>query len=505
MTFFEAALHILEKEGKPLSFKYIAERAVTDKLLSHVGKDPEATMYWRLAAMAKRKGDRKIVATEPGTFGLLDWGVLEDAHALEVNPLPQPDETEPPLRPRERHPIPRGDNVRMSGRGERRKHHEDREKKRKQPVLAELAFEILSPHQGPMAAVDLAAALRETEKVAEDLGAEALLHALREDNRRREQHNRRPLFVLGEGGEVGIDRAGAPREGVPVELEAALAQSLGMQLESPQPPRAGPGLTRILQQAREHQKNIGRVLRRRVGDLELGALELCGIALLEGHGFRDVRATKRSREGLVLTGRRREGLLDVRYAARVIKGSREVQKTDVADLRRELVNHNAHVGLVLCAGDVSREARSEALGGGALMLLWCGEALAEKLAEKKVGAHAVTVELPDVDDGFWKRVREQGELDDRRRDERRREREEREAREKAEREAREAARLAEQPVSAERDASGAAVALPQSGEAPIEVRVELESPRSDVDTAEALARELASHDPEPNPDDKPAG
>lgn len=450
MTFFEAALHILEKEGKPLTFKYITERAITEKLLSHVGKDPEATMYYRLAAMAKRKGDRKIVATAPETFGLLDWGVLEDPKALEQNPLPQPDETEPPLRPRERHPLPRTENVRIAGRGERQRHREEREKKKKLQTLPELAFEVLQQGQAPMAAVDLAGALRDTEKVAEDLGAEALLQALRDDNRRREGQGRRPLFAITEAGEVSLERAGAPGEGIPVDLQAALAQSLGMQLEGERPaPKAGPGLQRLLQQVKEHQKNIGRVLRRRFGELELGALELVGVALLESQGFREVRATKRGKEGLVLTGRRRDGLLDVRYAARLLKGTREVSRTDVADLRRDLVNHNAHVGLVISAGEVARDARTEALGGGALMLLWCGEALGDKLLEKKVGAHATSVELVDLDESFFKRAKDQGALDDARREERRREREEREAKEKAEREARDAARAAEKPAQAE--------------------------------------------------------
>jgi len=515
MTFFEAALHILEKEGKPLTFKFITEKAVADKLLSHVGKDPEATMYYRLAAMAKRKGDRKIVATEPGTFGLLDWGILEDPKALDINPLPQPDESEVPLRPRERHPIPRGENVRIAGRGERHKRHEDRDRKKKLQTLPELAFDILAQHGSPMPAVDLAGALRETEKVAEDLGAEALLQALRDDNRRREGQGRRPHFNIAENGDVTVERAGAPREGIPVELEAALAQSLGMELEggakAGPPPKAGPGLQRLLQQAREHGKNIGRVLRRRMGDFEVGALELAGIALLEAHGYREVRATKRGKEGLVLTGRRRDGLLDVRYAARLIKGNREVSRADVADLRRDLVNHNAHVGMVIAAGEVSREARSEALSGGALMLLWAGEALAEKLVEKKVGAHTITVELPDVDEGFWRRARDQGALDDTRREERRKEREERDLREKSEREARDAARAAEAaaatpPAETAPTAEGAPAATPaDAAPAPeaIQVRVDLDQPppsKAEPESAEAIAESLKGTEPAPVPE-----
>lgn len=470
MTFFEAALHILEKEGKPLSFKFITEKAVADKLLSHVGKDPEATMYYRLAAMAKRKGDRKVVATEPGTFGLLDWGIVEDPKALEAQVLPVPDETEPPLRPRERHPIPRTDHVRLSGRGERRKHQEDREKRRKLQSLPELTFEVLSQAGGPMAAVDVAAALRDAEKVSEDLGTEALLQALREDNRRRQGQDRKPLFLIGEGGELTLEKAGSPGEGVPVELQAAFAQSLGMPLEggaeARRPEKAGPGVQRILQQVKEHQRNIGRLLRRRFGELELGAAELVAVALLEAHGFKDVRVIKRGKEGLVLTGRRRDGLLDVRHAVRLIKGTREIVKADVADLRRDLAVHNAHVGMVLGAGEVDREARAEAQGGGALMVLWCGEALADKLLEKKVGAVTHAVELADVDDSVFRRARDQGDLDDKRREQRRKEREEREERDRAERAAR-AAASAPAPASETVATVAAAEPAPSAEVAPV--------------------------------------
>jgi ribonuclease E len=473
MTFFEAALHILEKEGKPLSFKFITEKAVTDKLLSHVGKDPEATMYWRLAAMAKRKGDRKVVATEPGTFGLLDWGIVEDPKALEAQVLPVPDESELPLRPRERHPIPRTDHVRLSGRGERRKHQEDREKRRKLQSLPELTFEVLSQAGAPMAAVDVAAALRDSEKVSEDLGTEALLQALREDNRRRQGQDRKPLFAISEAGELSLEKAGAPGEGVPVELQAAFAQSLGMPLEGGTEARrvekAGPGVQRILQQVKEHQRNIGRLLRRRFGELELGAAELVSVALLEGHGFKDVRVIKRGKEGLVLTGRRRDGLLDMRYAVRLITGAREIVKADVADLRRDLTAHNAHVGVVVGAGEVARDARSEAQTAGALMLLWCGEALADKLLEKKVGAVTHTVEVADVDDAVFRRAREQGDLDDKRREERRKEREDREERDRAAREAARAAAAPSEPTPAPDDAPAiAAESTPLPAAAPTE-------------------------------------
>ena len=50
MTFTEAAIEVLRREGKPLHFRKIAEIAVRESLLDHVGKIPEETMADQLAA-----------------------------------------------------------------------------------------------------------------------------------------------------------------------------------------------------------------------------------------------------------------------------------------------------------------------------------------------------------------------------------------------------------------------------------------------------------------------
>ena len=55
MTFYEAALRVLEAAGQPLNSVEITERSITQGLLSHVGKTPEQTMLSRLAAMARRE------------------------------------------------------------------------------------------------------------------------------------------------------------------------------------------------------------------------------------------------------------------------------------------------------------------------------------------------------------------------------------------------------------------------------------------------------------------
>jgi ribonuclease E len=44
MTFYEAAVRVLEREGKPLHVNAITEIALKENFLSHVGKSPEEVM-----------------------------------------------------------------------------------------------------------------------------------------------------------------------------------------------------------------------------------------------------------------------------------------------------------------------------------------------------------------------------------------------------------------------------------------------------------------------------
>ncbi|HEX9507029.1 MAG TPA: winged helix-turn-helix domain-containing protein, partial [Myxococcales bacterium] len=61
MTFYEAALRVLEGAGHPLHVHEITELSIAQNLLSHVGKTPDQTMLSRLAAMARRTRDRRVI------------------------------------------------------------------------------------------------------------------------------------------------------------------------------------------------------------------------------------------------------------------------------------------------------------------------------------------------------------------------------------------------------------------------------------------------------------
>ena len=72
MTFVEAAIEILKREGRPLHVKKLTELAIARNLLSLVGKDPEGQMQARLSAeLKKTTGDTPLTrGASAGTFGL---------------------------------------------------------------------------------------------------------------------------------------------------------------------------------------------------------------------------------------------------------------------------------------------------------------------------------------------------------------------------------------------------------------------------------------------------
>src|SRR4051812_33248300 len=76
MTFVEAAIEILKREGKPMSTRRLAELAVKLNLLSVVGRDPESTMQQRLDdALGRAARHPDLVRLKTDTFGLHEYPV----------------------------------------------------------------------------------------------------------------------------------------------------------------------------------------------------------------------------------------------------------------------------------------------------------------------------------------------------------------------------------------------------------------------------------------------
>ena len=170
MTFLEAALDILKREGRPLHFKELTERAMTKKLLTFVGRTPEVTMQTQLTTAVKKAPGNPFVRVKPGVFGLLRYPELtaeEKAAAVEEK---APAAARAPKREREREEAAEGEE--RSGRRRRRRGGRSRTGKGEEAAPAEakeLATEdtgaddaIEEPNAGGLSAAARAAALAET-------------------------------------------------------------------------------------------------------------------------------------------------------------------------------------------------------------------------------------------------------------------------------------------------------------------------------------------------------
>ncbi len=418
MTFTEAAIEVLRREGKPLHFKKIAEIAVRDSLLDHVGKIPDEVMGGQLATHCKLPhADRKVLPVQPGTFALVEWGLDEDPAGLD-NLIELPLESEIPYRSNERHPTPSREIARSSGRGEaraRRREEGEERRGRRYPPPAEVAYEILAGSDHPLALADIAAQGAERFLMPDAFvrDSAALAAALAEDNRRRESAGRKPLFAL-EGDTVALAAQPEPGERAAAPLAA----------------------TRPAAAAGDLRKSALLALRRRVRECDPATVEHIVAKLLEATGLRELKVAKRGRDHVVYTGRRRMGLGEVRHCIRIVRGGGEVGRRDVVEVRRDVGNYGAQIGVVVSAGDAGREARGEATAPGQLpILLVCGDALAEALTETAVGCRPVVV--PEVDEAFFKSASEAAQQEEAARRARREERDRREDREPRERQERE--------------------------------------------------------------------
>jgi hypothetical protein len=92
MTFLEAAIEVLKREGKPLQARDLTRVAIKHNLLSVVGRDPEGTMLAQLQA-AIRRGEEGLVQTSSGAFGLRIYPPRPQAQpAREPTSAPRPQE-----------------------------------------------------------------------------------------------------------------------------------------------------------------------------------------------------------------------------------------------------------------------------------------------------------------------------------------------------------------------------------------------------------------------------
>ncbi len=416
MTFTEAAIEVLRREGKPLHFKKIAEIAIRESLLDHVGKIPDEVMAGQLATQCRLPfADRKVAVVQAGTFALSEWGLDEDPAGLD-NLVEPPPADEPPYRGNERHPTPSRELVRASGRGEgregrgegrgRRREEGEEQRGRRYPPPAEVAYEILAGAGRGLPLTEIAAQGAERFLMPDVFVREsaALAAALLEDNRRRESAGRRPLFAL-EGEEVTLAAQPEPGERATAPLTA-----------SRQPLSAA-----------DLRKSALMALRRRLAACDAPTLEHVAVKLLQAMELSELKVAKRGRDHVVYTGRRKLGVAEVRHCVRLLRTDAEPSRHDVSDLRRDVGNYGAQIGILVGAGEAGREARAEAGTAGQVpVLLYAGEGLAEALAACAVGCKQVVV--PEVDEAFFAAATEGAQVEEAARRARREERDRRDGR-----------------------------------------------------------------------------
>jgi len=399
MTYTEAAVEVLRRSGKPLHFKEIATLAVEGGLLSHVGQTPEATMGSRLLAMARREADHRVVTVDAVVFELAEWGVAPAATPEAPTGLETSAE-EPAYRQRERHPPLREETIVGGRRDERRRRADGDEgaRHRRYPPPAEAAYPWLLQRGEPATLQEIAAALRAQDQIAEALERdfESLGKALQEENRRRRDSGRPPLFGVDEDGRVRALEPPPPetRE-APPRAEKAETRPEKERREPPRPVSV-PGVD-------EQRRSVLRAVRRRLSGLDAAALERVATALLEAQGYRELNLARRSgKEGPLYLARHRWGAGELRYAVRVLRPGRDIGRPEVQEIRRDLAHYSAQLGIVVGAGECSREARGESnLASLAPVLLYGNEALAEAMVDAGLGVARRTVEWLEFDDAFF--------------------------------------------------------------------------------------------------------
>lgn len=442
MTFLEAAIEVLRREGRPLHYDRITELAIKLKLLSHVGKDPETTMAARLASQVKlARPDSPLVRIKPGVFALSEW---KGSPPGPRRPAPSPKEPQPPREelalveeaggaaPAEK--APRGAEAEAAvapreageagSRRSRNAREADTRSKRVSRVRAERATAARTarstaeekrtevrrsersrredrsrspeatkaspeaPRSLPMLleeALRASPGARTAPELAQALSArgvpsspDALVAALAVDNVRRRSLGFSPLFSQNAQGAYAL----AEKEG-PSRLRALEAD-----------------LYRV---AREHLDEIVREVGSSLASLGEGALLQLATLALEQAGWGEVYLLKRSSEGnFILLAEstrslaRQKSLVFIRRAGPAVSGK------EVAQLRENFSQYDAQSGIIFALTGLSDAARVEAEQKAALpVFLFDERVFAKLLVEAGVGVSISSLPVYQLDRAFF--------------------------------------------------------------------------------------------------------
>ncbi|MFO8070727.1 MAG: HTH domain-containing protein [Polyangia bacterium] len=452
MTFTEAALEILQGEGRPLHAKEIAARALERGLLSHVGKTPVQTMSARLSAAVAKGPDKQPFRRErPGVFALVEWG----------DSPPGPREPRPGDEPKKKEaardegknesaPEERGQ---PSGEAGKKKKKRSRAKKKKdaggQPAQEP------KPKSKKSGTESQGAAGQEKQSSKKKRGRKKSPPAgssgdedRRESNERGGEKQAQPKPKPKSKPKVapGVEPADRVEEilrehtkSVPVEkladqigvagrgacalIEALLvADGIDRERSGIRPRfvrhRAGWALaereisTEIIQLENgvvDATRRLSRIaekqMLRKIRGLSLPTLVRLVVTFLRRTGFSAMRAVERGGDDsfhLSVQDRRRDGRFRTAVVVSRDAPDSPVGEADVTAVRGALHHYDSTSAMILTTGEISDAARREAeVPNLAPVALVDGESLARELVEAGVGVRARRVSLPTFDEEFF--------------------------------------------------------------------------------------------------------
>lgn len=259
MTFLEAAIEILRNTEDPLHFSKIARAAVERGLLSHVGRDPEATMRSCLNSAVRGGNDPILVRSKPGHYTLRPGAELPPPMP---EPEPEPKLEEPEVEEAAESPTPRPRKKRSA----KKKTSARRTKRAAEPAESE-ETPTKTVVEAEAETIEAPAEAPAVEAEAEENGAEASSGAGKRKRRRRSSGSR--FGVRGEAPLPEVVAVKPSRRGVdPGRRNDVLQKVQNLEFEAPQ----GSGLDGVTDVAVVMANAMSRLVEERPelrGELEL--------------------------------------------------------------------------------------------------------------------------------------------------------------------------------------------------------------------------------------------
>lgn len=460
MTFYEAAVEVLRRSGRPLHYKKITEIAVEEDLLSHVGKTPGETMSDRLEKEIHKNESSPIDQKRPGVYQLDEEEAADLAEQVKEKRKKEKASKRKRRRKRDesqrKRRRDRSDDANDEGGGEDGGDGGDSHQKRRRTRSSKRGDDSRQESDGSSSDDDSGHKRRRSGGSDES-----------DEQNRRRRRSRSSDEESGDAVDVSADTSthleegpvqlkGIPRAAhkvldekderrpVPIDeladeifsrklvkfhthdqvatVQSALASDNQVRREYGHRPlfeRFGDdrwGLTEWDLDPSLHQKEqaaltLGEEIRQTtveqlgqaIGNLKGESLEQLALTLLERLDYRNIKVSKRSSNGDVFfTADWRQGLDDVRVCVQVVTDdNRKLQTDDVKELRETLDHYSASEGLVIHLGGVDDQAVEHGRRQGeASITLLDRETFVELLVEHGIGVETFHLPITTVDSDF---------------------------------------------------------------------------------------------------------